>query len=217
MQENQTLDKKSLRIFETNPNKISWEDLALDAVAFATSDGGFIYIGIEDKANLPPKDQKIEKPNDLLSRIRKNITAKTERVGLGTVSLEVSSNGGEYIKIQILPTTESLPCTTKGVFAYRFEDTTKRLTDSQDIAHLLSEKNSFVWETKKSNFKIESEVSTNLTSKILSSNRVSEFIKQKTPLELLKYYKLITEDGFLTNIGIVWLVQVNSDQNFAIQ
>jgi ATP-dependent DNA helicase RecG len=202
-EENQTFDKKSLKLFVTNSNNIDWDGLALDAVAFATSQGGFIFVGIEDKNQLPPKNQKID--SSILPKIRKNITNLTERVALGQVEIKVAQNNGEFISIQILPSTQTLPCTTKGVYAYRFEDETKRLTDPQDLVHLLNEKNSFNWESNDTKLILDTKKSENLIKKIRNSNRVDDFIKQKSDLEILSYYKLVSENNTLTNLGVLWL------------
>lgn len=201
--ESETFDKKSLKLFIASPNKIDWEGLALDCVAFATAQGGFIYIGIEDGDKEPPKDQIIEEST--LSKIRKNITNLTERVALGKIEIKESPNGGKFISLQILPSTQTLPCTTKGVYAFRFEDTTQRLTDPQALVHLLNEKSTFNWETKETGFALNLQNVTSLIDKIKNSKRVDTFIKQKSDKEILSYYKLITENNQLTNLGVLWL------------
>jgi ATP-dependent DNA helicase RecG len=40
---------------------------------------------------------------------------------------------------------------------------------------------------------------------IKNSNKVSTFVKQKSEEELLKYYQIINENGYLTNLGVLWI------------
>ena len=44
-----------------------------------------------------------------------------------------------------------------------------------------------------------------LLSKIRASDRVSPFVKQKPDDEILEYYSLIGEEGYMTNLGVLWL------------
>jgi ATP-dependent DNA helicase RecG len=38
-----------------------------------------------------------------------------------------------------------------------------------------------------------------------ASEKVSDFIKNKETKEILEFYQLLSLDGFLTNLGILWL------------
>ena len=74
--EGQLFDKKSLRaITGRNPD---WQELAKDCIAFATAQGGELFIGVEDDQLLPPKDQKISL--ELPDLIRKRIGELTVNV-----------------------------------------------------------------------------------------------------------------------------------------
>lgn len=75
--ENQNSEKKSLKIItRNNPD---WDELAKDCVCFANSNGGgSICIGIEDKCNLPPPDQRI--PRDLPANIKNEIVQLISRM-----------------------------------------------------------------------------------------------------------------------------------------
>ena len=42
-------------------------------------------------------------------------------------------------------------------------------------------------------------------NKIHASDRVSSFVKGKTDEEILEYYSLVGEDGYMTNLGVLWL------------
>lgn len=60
MQENNKIEKKSIKFIENKPvNKIDWKELAKDCISFSNSRGGTIFIGIEDDASLPPENQII--------------------------------------------------------------------------------------------------------------------------------------------------------------
>ena len=56
--ESQDIDLKSLRI--VTGKTADWEELAKDAVAFATARGGRLLIGIEDGHDLPPPGQVVD-------------------------------------------------------------------------------------------------------------------------------------------------------------
>lgn len=78
MRENQFIDKKKLDIVVGKT--ANWKELAKDCVCFANSRGGKILIGIEDKGNLPPANQKIDE--NLPYTIQKKIAEHTVNVGL---------------------------------------------------------------------------------------------------------------------------------------
>jgi ATP-dependent DNA helicase RecG len=57
MKEGEKYDKKSLStITGKNP---AWKEITKDCVGFANARGGIIAIGIEDKEDLPPLNQKL--------------------------------------------------------------------------------------------------------------------------------------------------------------
>jgi ATP-dependent DNA helicase RecG len=78
MEENKNIDKKSLKFLKGK--NTDWNELAKDCVCFANAQGGFIYIGIEDKATLPPEKQNMADRN-LPDIIQKNIAHRTVNVG----------------------------------------------------------------------------------------------------------------------------------------
>lgn len=112
--ENERYDKKSLRLF-TKQNS-DWKSLVKDCVCFANAKGGIIDIGIEDNDNLPPIDQKIE--NGFLDILRKRISELTVNVGV-KVSKQIAVNGGEFIRIEILPSQTTIASTTDGQYYIR--------------------------------------------------------------------------------------------------
>ena len=56
--ENSTLEYKSLK--KAVGKSADLKDLAKTCVCLANTQGGYLFIGIEDKDKLPPKEQKIQ-------------------------------------------------------------------------------------------------------------------------------------------------------------
>lgn len=203
MIENQTWDKKSIRAVTGNSK--SFDEIAKDCVAFANKDGGHLAIGIEDDDELPPSTQRID--DSLKERVVKRINELTVNVAVVPRIVE-TENGGEYLDLEILRSAASIASTTKGGYFIRDNDVSKPIAPD-DLLRAITDKPSFSWETKVSlkyrlgqcdRGKLE-----NLLSKIRASDRVSAFVKQKPDDEILEYYSLISEDGYMTNLGVLWL------------
>ncbi|HOU83078.1 MAG TPA: ATP-binding protein, partial [Bacteroidales bacterium] len=140
--ENNTYEKKSLKSFiKANPD---WNELAKDCVGFANARGGTIVIGIEDGEELPPDNQKI--PDEIVENVRIRISELTINVGLN-VSKEKASNGGEHIKIDILPSQATIASTTKDQYYIRISDQCKPVLPDE-LSRLYTDKPAFIWETK---------------------------------------------------------------------
>ncbi|AEA43693.1 ATP-binding protein [Fluviicola taffensis] len=202
MKENSHLDKKSL---STILGKPSWRELAKDCVCFANGVGGKILIGIEDKNDAPAPTQKVD--IELIEKINKNIPALTLNVGI-VPQIVKHENGGEYIELTVLRSKQSIACTTDGKYYMRVSDECKPILPDQ-IERLAAEKNTFVWEEKEvKKYTLaqadKSKLNTFLTD-IQTSERVSPFIKEKTHEEICEHYFLVNPDGYLTNLGVLWL------------
>lgn len=205
MRENQFIDKKRL---DTVIGKTAdWKELAKDCVCFANSRGGIIRIGIADEETLPPATQKIEA--DLPFRIKKKISENSVNVGLNTTII-TAENGGEYVELEVLFSASTIAATTDGKYYYRSDDTCVPLLPDE-LSRLFTDKPSFIWETRKTRTPI-SEIDTAKFLKfkldIKDSTRTSTNVKQKSDDELLEHY-FFAEDGFLTNLGILWLGKRN--------
>jgi len=204
MKESQTYDKKSLRAV-TGSNKANFDEIAKDCVAFANRDGGHLAIGIEDDQNLPPSSQRISE--ELKETIVKRLNERTINVAIVANVVE-AENGGEYIDLEVLRSAVSIASTTKGGYFIRDNDESKPIAPD-DLLRAITDKPSFSWETKVSlKYKLgqcDHEKLVNLIEKIRNSDRVSSFVKAKTLEEILEYYSLISEDGYLTNLGVLWL------------
>lgn len=202
MEETQDIEKKSIRT--VTGASADWNELAKDCVCFANARGETIYIGIENKEALPPASQKINA--DLSDKIRKRISELTINVGTHT-ELKTATNGGEYIELKIFPSASTISSTTDGRYYLRISDTCTPLPP-EDLMRLMTDKPAFIWETKVvRNIRKADADPHNLqqfVNDILASTRVSDFVKQKSPHELLDYY-LMAEGDFLTNLGVLWV------------
>lgn len=207
MEENKNIDKKSLKFL--NGKNTDWSELAKDCVCFANAQGGFIYIGIEDKAIFPPEEQKITDRN-LPDIIQKNIAHRSVNVGIA-VTIETAENKAEYIKIQVFRNAQTIASTTDGKYYVRVHDECKPVPPDE-MARLAADKNAFVWEeqtTKKvPAFQFDEAKRRTFLYDIRNSQRVSRFIKEMDDEEILDFY-FIQKNGFLTNLGILWIGKRN--------
>jgi ATP-dependent DNA helicase RecG len=202
MKEGEKYDKKSLStITGKNPG---WKEIAKDCVGFANARGGIIAIGIEDKEDLPPSNQKIN--SQQVDTLRKRISELTVNVACN-LSIKMAENGGEWIKIQIYPSQTSVASTTDGQYYIRISDHCKPVLPDE-LSRLFTDKPAFIWETKivqKITIDECDQAKLNqFESDIKKAKRVSDFVKEKSIKELLLYYQMY--DGiFLTNLGILWI------------
>lgn len=207
MEENKNIDKKSLKFL--NGKNTDWSELAKDCVCFANAQGGFIYIGIEDKAIFPPEEQKITDRN-LPDIIQKNIAHRSVNVGIA-VTIETAGNKAEYIKIQVFRNAQTIASTTDGKYYIRVHDECKPVPPDE-MARLAADKNAFIWEeqtTKKvPAFQFDEVKRRTFLYDIRNSQRVSRFIKEMDDEEILDFY-FIQKNGFLTNLGILWIGKRN--------
>jgi ATP-dependent DNA helicase RecG len=202
MKEGENYDKKSLSIITgKNPG---WKEIAKDCVGFANARGGIIAIGIEDKEDLPPSNQKIN--SQQVDTLRKRISELTVNVACN-LSIEMEENGGEWIKIQIYPSQTSIASTTDGQYYIRISDHCKPVLPDE-LSRLFTDKPAFIWETKifqKITIdKCDQAKLKQFESDIKKAKRVSNFIKEKSIKELLMYYQMY-DGNFLTNLGILWI------------
>lgn len=206
MEETQHIEKKSLKIV-TN-NTADWNELAKDCVCFANARGGTIYIGIEDNDKVPPVGQKID--DALPAKIRKRVSELTVNVAT-QVEKVIADNKAEYITLKVMQSISTIASTTDGRYYYRVSDKCSPLPP-EDLMRLLSDKPAFIWETKtvksvhRSN--VDSQKIQQFLLDIRSSERITNFIKEKTTDELLDYY-LMAEGDYLTNLGILWVGKRN--------
>lgn len=207
MEENKNIDKKSIKFLKGK--QTDWDELAKDCVCFANAQGGFIYVGIEDKEKQPPEKQKISDRN-LPDIIQKNIAQRTVNIGVA-VTIETATNKAEYIKVQVFRNAQTIASTTDGKYYVRIHDECKPIPPDE-MARLAADKNAFVWEeqiTKRvpiTQFDEQKRVS--FLREIKNSARVSRFIKEMSDDEILEFY-FFQKNGYLTNLGILWIGKRN--------
>jgi ATP-dependent DNA helicase RecG len=200
--ENQDIELKSLRTV-SGPTA-DWNELAKDCVCFANARGGTILVGIEDGERLPPPTQIIQ--DDLPDKIRRRISELSVNVGTRT-ELKTAENGGQFIELTIYASAATIASTTDGRYYLRVSDACMPLPP-EELMRLMSDKPAFIWETKVVRSIRKSDIDhtklEQFVTDIRTSNRVSDFVKQKTPSELLEYY-LMSEGEYLTNLGVLWI------------
>jgi len=203
MEENEIFDRKSLK---TVVGKMAcFGELAKDCVAFANVRGGHLHIGIEDDSDLPPARQRI--PQGLHDKVRRRMNELTINVAL-TAQVCTAENGGEFIDLRIFPSVSTIASTTDGSYYYRDDDQSRPLLPDE-LSRLLTDKPSFCWETKVSlNYRYtdaDQQKLVALCTSLRASDRVSDFVREKSNVELLEYFNLIDEQGRLTNLGVLWI------------
>jgi len=205
MSENQYIEKKRLDC--VIGKTADWKELSKDCVCFANSRGGIIHIGIADGDSLPPLNQKIE--SDLPFKIKKKIAENSVNVGVNA-TIKIAENGGEYIELDVLFSASTIASTTDGKYYYRSDDTCVPLLPDE-LSRLFTDKPSFIWETRKTRIpisEIDSAKFLKFKQDIKDSTRTSTNVKQKSDDELLDHY-FFAEEGFLTNLGLLWLGKRN--------
>jgi ATP-dependent DNA helicase RecG len=202
MKEGQLLDKKSIR-YVLSKHKDA-KALAADCVGFANASGGVIALGIEDDAAMPPTDQKV--PDELPEALRKRIGQLTVNVAVIASKVQ-ADNGGEYVELRVLPSQQTISATSDAHYFIRVSDETKRLMPD-DLGRLFADKSAFTWELQLTRQDAEVDRDANkladFVRQIRQSDRVSDFVKQKSTAELMEHY-LFVRDGRLTNLGVLWL------------
>ncbi len=202
MEETQNIEKKSIRT--VTGASADFNELAKDCVCFANARGGTIYIGIENNDDLPPASQKVD--TVLPDKIRKRISELSINVGTHT-ELKTAANGGEYIELKIFQSASTIASTTDGRYYLRIADKCTPLPP-EELMRLMTDKPAFIWETKivrnirKSD--TDPQKLQQFVTDIRASGRVSDFVKQKSPDELLDYF-FMAEGEFLTNLGVLWV------------
>lgn len=199
-QESSNLECKSLK--KAIGQKSDIEALAEICVCFANAQGGTLVIGIEDKQSEPPANQKInpDEMNKVVSRLR----SLTNGVGLANPEIIKHPNGGEYFIIKVLPSSRTIATTSSGKVLMRVSDNCYSVS-SEELTDLAAEKNAFQWELvvaqKITLAQADPAQVDFFITHIRKSEKVSDFIKQKDDTELLEFYRLLSTEGYLTNLG----------------
>jgi ATP-dependent DNA helicase RecG len=202
--EDKNKDYKSLR--KAIGTKANHKDLAETCVCFANAQGGEIIIGIEDKHDAPPSNQKINQED--INSLLKSLRSLTDGVGIVNQETIIHENGGEYFILKILPSTRVIATTTSGKVFIRVSDNCFPVS-SEELTQLASEKTAFQWEivfAQKIRLEQADAVKVkSLITDLRASDKVSDFIKSKLDEEILEFYQLINSERFLTNLGVLWM------------
>lgn len=202
MAENSLYDKKSLLTITSK--KIDWKEIVKDVVGFSNAEGGTIEFGIEDDTNIPDSSQKIAE--SLRVMLVNNINGKSNGVQI-SAEKKVYENGGETILLHVRR-SNVMATTSDGRVFMRNGDNCEPIT-GEDLHRLAEDKGCYNWELQVSNYNISDCDSSRLQyilTALRTSDRVSDFIKEKTDYELLRYFALLSEDNdLMTFLGVTFL------------
>lgn len=200
--ENSITEYKSIR--KVLSGDTGMKDLAVTCVCFANAQGGNIFIGVEDDNLLPPSDQIID--DDILNKTASKLRSLTFNTGIICNPVTTHDNGGQYFSLVIQPTLKSIATTSDGKIYKRIGDQCQPVR-SDEIIQLASEKDAFQWELQPRNVSLDNikyESINWFASEIRASDRVKQFVKSMTNLEICEHYNLILNNN-LTNLGVLWL------------
>ena len=160
-------------------------------------------MGIEDDAEAPPADQRIERV--LLDRIRKRVGELTVNVQV-VPELKCHDNGGEFVAL-FVSRAPGVASTSDGRYFLRIGDTCRPIV-GDDVMRLANERPATPWEdmTSLGISRLSADVAkvTNLCARFRASDRVKPAVKEKSDEEMLAHYRL-TKNDLLTNLGILLL------------
>lgn len=195
-------DKKSLLTIASK--KIDWKEIVKDVVAFSNAEGGILEFGIEDGMETPDCLQRIQ--DSLMTMLLNNINGKTNGVQISAEKKKYD-NGGETILLFIRRSVV-MATTSDGKVFMRNGDNSEPIT-GEDLHRLSEEKGCYSWELRVSNYALsdcDTKRLTYILHSLRTSNRVSDFVKEKTDTELLRYFGLLAENkDLMTYLGVSFL------------
>lgn len=202
MTENSLYDKKSLLTIASK--KIDWKEIVKDVVAFSNAEGGILEFGIEDGMETPDCLQRIQ--DSLMTMLVNNINGKTNGVQISAEKKKYD-NGGETILLFIRRSVV-MATTSDGKVFMRNGDNSEPIT-GEDLHRLSEEKGCYSWELRVSNYALsdcDTKRLTYILHSLRTSNRVSDFVKEKTDTELLRCFGLLAENkDLMTYLGVSFL------------
>lgn len=202
MTENSLYDKKSLLTIASK--KIDWKEIVKDVVAFSNAEGGILEFGIENGMETPDCLQRIQ--DSLMTMLVNNINGKTNGVQISAEKKKYD-NGGETILLFIRRSVV-MATTSDGKVFMRNGDNSEPIT-GEGLHRLSEEKGCYSWELRVSNYALsdcDTKRLTYILHSLRTSNRVSDFVKEKTDTELLRYFGLLAENkDLMTYLGVSFL------------
>lgn len=202
-EENIVVEYKSLKKV-TVGGENGFKDLAITCVCLANAHGGRLFIGVEDKDRTPPALQKIT--TEIINKTITKLRSSCFGVGFVLGEVETHPNGGEYFNIIIQPTTKTVATTSDGKIYVRVGDQCQPVR-GDEVIRLASQKDAFQWETQLRNLAIDDIPIKNIqwfANEVRASDRVKEFVRQLSNVEIAEHYNLIYQSR-LTNLGVLWL------------
>lgn len=202
MTENSLYDRKSLLTLTIK--KVDWKEIVKDVVSFSNAEGGIIEFGIEDGCLIPDPAQRI--PDNLTTTLVNNVNGKSNGVII-SAEKKVYDNGGETILLHIRR-SNVMTTTSEGKVFMRNGDNSEPIT-GEDLHRLAEDKGCYSWELNLTNYDVslcDLARLEFLLNSIRKSDRVSDFIKEKTDIELLRYFGLLGEDNEkMTILGVTFI------------
>jgi len=118
MSESQNIEYKSIQKIRSGDK--GFKDLSVTCVALANAQGGRIFVGFDDKTQLPPENQTIRTDdiNDTVSRLR----SLCFNVALFGSEILTYDNGSQYFTIEVSPSLKSIATTSDGKIYIRIAD-----------------------------------------------------------------------------------------------
>ncbi len=199
--ETHTFERKSLRLILGA--SADWEALARTCVCFANAQGGLLLIGIEDGAEAPEATQRI--PPALRERVFKTVPQLALNVVTSFPELVTASNGGQYLRLEILPST-GIACTSDGRYYVRVSDECKPVYP-EALTRLFADKGAHKWELEATDTPVSEADPVQvhiLCEHLRASDRVHPQVRVKSDGELLRHYDLVRGDR-LTQLGVLWV------------
>ena len=174
--------------------KAQWNDEHLKTIcAFANSEGGIIYIGVDDKGNpigITNMDKLLEDiPNKILSKLGVIADVDVEMV-----------KGQEVIKIKV--EKSEVPISYDGKFYIRTGSTIQQLSGNELVRFMLK-KQRISWNSLPSEAGVdEVDIETIERFKRMAKKRLPEISEEDSIEKILKNLELVKEDK-LTNAGLL--------------
>jgi ATP-dependent DNA helicase RecG len=204
MSETHVYEKKSFRKAFGATADLS--DLAKTCVCLANAQGGTLLIGIENRAEEPPADQRLNQ-DDLNQLVR---TLRGRAVGVSFTAPELLSapNGGQYARLTVLPSLDTVATTSDGRVYLRLGEECQPVVGN-DLLRLAREKSGMQWEIQPMPGVTRATLSPTeiayFVERVRTAGKVSDFVRELPEAELLEYFHLLLPDGSATHLGVLWL------------
>lgn len=188
----------NLQESQTVEFKESWRDEYLKTVcAFANTNGGILYIGVNDKGEVVGVDNVRKLIEDLPNKVMNAFVLAVE------VEVE-EQNGKQFIKMTVPKSNVALSC--NGKFYSRSGSTTQELKGGA-LQRLLLKANNLSWDEVGVDNATYDDIDTETVSRFVARatefNRLPSGIDSNNIRQLFQNLKLLTKEGELTRAAIL--------------